>query len=115
MTHTIAIYDCRFVATRCAPDVQSARLYQRVFGRPLHLPCPLYQCRGGQVLEQYNMTTRKYDIIDDGHHHLIGYNDGGSLRCSQRCNSTFRQYCYFKVQGNGATMYLFPYKVMLLL
>ena len=85
--------------------------YSRVVGRPLSLPCPLHHCNGEQVLEHYNMTTLKYDIIDDGPHHLIGYNDEGSHRCWQRCNITDRQYCYFIVQGNGA-QYRFPYKVL---
>ncbi|XP_065913110.1 uncharacterized protein [Dysidea avara] len=44
------------------------------------------------------MTTLKYDIIDDGLGHLIGYNDEGSHRCWQRCNTTDHQYCYFIVQ-----------------
>ena len=68
----------------CAPDIQSARVFQRVVGRPLSLPCPLHHCNGEQVLEHYNMTTLKYDIIDDGLGHLIGYNDEGSHRCWQR-------------------------------
>ncbi|XP_065913106.1 uncharacterized protein [Dysidea avara] len=85
-------------ATSCAPDIQSARVFQRVVGRPLSLPCPLHHCNGEQVLEHYNMTTLKYDIIDDGPHHLIGYDDEGSHRCWQRCNTTNQQYCYFIVQ-----------------
>ena len=56
MMHTISLHDCHFVATRCVPVIQNVRLYQRVVARLLHLPCPLYQCRGGQALEQYNKT-----------------------------------------------------------
>ncbi|XP_065914894.1 uncharacterized protein [Dysidea avara] len=85
-------------ATSCAPDIQSARVFQRVVGRPLSLPCPLHHCNGEQVLEHYNMTTQKYDIINDGPHHLIGYNDEESHRCWQRCNTTDQKYCYFTIQ-----------------
>ncbi|XP_065913101.1 uncharacterized protein [Dysidea avara] len=87
-----------WTATSCAPDIQSAQVFQRVVGRPLSLPCPLYHCNGEQVLEHYNMTTLTYDIINDGPHHLIGYNDEGSHRYWQRCNTTDRQYYYFIVR-----------------
>ncbi|XP_065913107.1 uncharacterized protein [Dysidea avara] len=64
--------------------------------------CHRHHCTGVYMFEHFNLSTLQYDVIYEGSHNytiaVVDLHDGGSYRCSKKCNRKQTAYCYLGIK-----------------